>query len=111
MRTATKIQLAATLFRVISTVRGLFGANDFVQVVRKGLRWDLDLSEGIDLAIFAFGQFENGTAKALAGLIGPGAIVLDIGANVGAHTLPWRTWLDRRERFMLLSPRSTRSAS
>jgi FkbM family methyltransferase len=88
MRTATKIQLAATLFRVISTVRGLFGANDFVQVVRKGLRWDLDLSEGIDLAIFAFGQFENGTAKALAGLIGPGAIVLDIGANVGAHTLP-----------------------
>jgi len=83
-----KIQAAAGMYRVISTARKLVGAGDSVRVVRKGLRWELDLSEGIDLAIFVFGQFENATAKVLERLVRPGAIVLDIGANIGAHTLP-----------------------
>ena len=88
MKTVRKIQLAGAMYRVISMARKVAGANDSVRVIRKGLRWELDLSEGIDLAIFAFGQFENETAKALAGIVKPGAIVLDIGANIGAHTLP-----------------------
>ena len=88
MKTVTKIRLASAMYRVISTARKLAGTNDSAQVVRKGLSWHLDLSEGIDLAIFAFGQFENETARALASLIQPGAVVLDIGANIGAHTLP-----------------------
>ena len=88
MKTVTKIQLAGAMYRVISMARKVAGANDSVRVIRKGLRWELDLSEGIDLAIFAFGQFENETAKALAGIVQPGAVVLDIGANIGAHTLP-----------------------
>jgi len=88
MKTVTKIQLAAVMYRVISMARKVAGANDSVRVIRKGLRWELDLSEGIDLVIFAFGQFENETAKALAGIVKPGAIVLDIGANIGAHALP-----------------------
>jgi FkbM family methyltransferase len=88
MKTVTKIQLAGAMYRVISMARKVAGANDSVRVVRKGFRWELDLSEGIDLAIFAFGQFENETAKALAGIVQPGAIALDIGANIGAHTLP-----------------------
>jgi FkbM family methyltransferase len=88
MKTTTKIQLAAAMYRVISMPRKVAGANDSVGVIRKGLRWELDPSEGIDSAIFAFGQFENETARALAGIVQPGAIVLDIGANIGTHTLP-----------------------
>ena len=38
--------------------------------------------------MFIFGQFENETAKALRRLVRPGTIVLDIGANIAAHTLP-----------------------
>jgi hypothetical protein len=86
MKTVTKIQLAAAMYRAISTARKLVGANDSVEVVRKGLRW-LDLSEGIDLAIFAFGRFENQTADGVPRVVEPGTIVLDIGANIGAHTL------------------------
>jgi len=39
------------------------------------------------LAIFAFGSFKRETARALKKLVTPGSIVLDIGANIGAHTL------------------------
>jgi FkbM family methyltransferase len=88
MKTVTKMKAAAALYRIISAAHKLLGKGDSVQVVRKGLLWDLDLSEGIDLAIFLFGQFESGTAKVLERLVQPGSIVLDIGANVGAHTLP-----------------------
>jgi tRNA G37 N-methylase Trm5 len=88
MKTVTKMRAAAGMYRVISTVRKLVGGGDLVRVVRNGLVWELDLSEGIDLAIFLFGQFESATAKAIERLVRPGAIVLDIGANIGAHTLP-----------------------
>ena len=88
MKTAVKMQIAAGMYRIISGARKLVGAGDSVRVVRKGLTWGLDLSEGIDLAIFVFGQFESETAKSLERLVQAGAVVLDIGANIGAHTLP-----------------------
>jgi FkbM family methyltransferase len=88
MKTVIKMQLATGIYKIISGARKLVGAGDFVRVVRKGITWELDLSEGIDLAIFVFGRFESETAKSLETLVQPGAIVLDIGANIGAHTLP-----------------------
>ena len=88
MKTVMKMQAAAGIYRALSTARKFVGASDSARVVRKGLRWELDLSEGIDLAIFVFGRFESATAKVLKGLVRPGGIVLDIGANIGAHTLP-----------------------
>ena len=88
MKTETKIKAATGMYRVISTARKLVGRGDLVRVVRKRVRWELDLSEGIDLAIFLFGQFENSTAKVIKKLVRPGAAVFDIGANIGAHTLP-----------------------
>jgi hypothetical protein len=63
MKTVRKIQLAGAMYRVISMARKVAGANNSVRVIRKGLRWELDLSEGIDLAIFAFGQFEKETGE------------------------------------------------
>jgi FkbM family methyltransferase len=60
--------------------------NDQVIATRGGLRWQLDLTEGIDLAIY-LGAFERSTVNTYTRLIRPGDIVLDIGANIGAHTL------------------------
>ena len=88
MKTVLKMRIAACMYRVISTSRKLAGASDSARVTRNGLHWELDLSEGVDLAIFLFGQFENATAKVLEKLVPAGAIVLDIGANIGAQTLP-----------------------
>jgi len=54
---------------------------------RGGLRWKLDLREGIDFSIFLLGAFERSMVAAYRRLIPPGSVVIDIGANIGAHTL------------------------
>lgn len=68
-------------------LRKCFQLGSKLRVVRDGINWELDLDEGIDLAIFLFGCFEPSTNKALKKLVKPGNVVLDIGANIGAHTL------------------------
>lgn len=87
LSTRTKILLAKLAFEGIMLPRKAFGLGSEVKVPRGGLRWHLDLREGIDLAIYLFGAFERQTVRAYSKLVGSGDVVLDIGANVGAHTL------------------------
>ncbi len=56
-------------------------------VTRAGLRWDLDLREGLDLTIFVTGFFQKRVVRACAKLLPPGGVAIDIGANMGAQTL------------------------
>ena len=58
------------------------------EFTRGGLKWTLDLNEGIDLSIYLFGAFERDLVRSYQKLIPAGATVLDIGANIGTHTLP-----------------------
>jgi FkbM family methyltransferase len=88
MKTADKLRFATCASRLVRAARKICGRGDQAIVRRNGLLWELDLREGIDLAIFLFGSFERETARTLAGLARPGSVVLDIGANIGAHTLP-----------------------
>lgn len=67
--------------------RRITGRGHEAVVVRSGVRWQLDLREGIDFSIFLLGLFEPETARCYRRLIRPGDVVLDIGANIGAHTL------------------------
>ena len=87
LTTKTKVSLAALAYRAVSRGRALFGRNDHATVRRAGVRWSLDLSEGIDFSIYLLGGFERSTAATLRKLVQPGDVVLDIGANIGAHTL------------------------
>jgi FkbM family methyltransferase len=87
MKTKYKIAIAKTAYHTISAFRRLTGAGDEAIVVRNGIRYCLDLSEGIDLAIYLQGQFEPSTAAACARNVKSGQRILDIGANIGAHTL------------------------
>jgi len=88
LNTRTKLRIARALYRFLSGVRRAIGLNDSARAKRGGIHWQLDLREGIDLAIYLFGRFENETVRAYRGLLKPGDTVLDIGANIGAHTLP-----------------------
>lgn len=87
LKTKTKIAVAATIQAPISAARSLLGMRDRAVVRRDGLMWDLDLREGIDFSIYLLRAFEWSTRNALRERVRPGATVLDIGANIGAHTL------------------------
>jgi FkbM family methyltransferase len=87
LKTKTKVELAALAYRCVASCRALIGNDNFAIVNRRGLRWHLDLSEGIDFSIYLLGSFEHSTVVTLQKLVNPGDVVFDIGANVGAHTL------------------------
>ncbi len=86
--TSHKIRIARGLSATVLSVRSLFGLPAEVVATRRGLTWSLNLKEGIDLAIYVLGGFELRTLRRYGQLIKEGDVVLDIGANVGAHTLP-----------------------
>lgn len=104
MKTVYKIALARLAYRIIMPLRRLLGLGETAEVTRRGIRWVLNLREGIDFAIYLQGQFEPSTAKALASLVKPGDTVLDIGANVGAHTLPFAKWVGASGRVVAFEP-------
>lgn len=87
MKTKHKIALVRIARAPIVLVRRLFGLGQMPVVTRAGLRWCLDLNEGIDFSIYFLGCYEWATARAIRRLVSSGSTVLDIGANMGAHTL------------------------
>jgi FkbM family methyltransferase len=87
LTTKTKVSLAGAVYKFISFGRKFIGKSDSAIVNRGGIRYQLDLDEGIDFSIYLLGAFEPGTQKTLRRLVAPGNIVFDIGANIGAHTL------------------------
>jgi len=72
----------------VGAARALAFRNPRARVRRGGIAWDLDLSEGIDLYLYLAGRFEWRLSRVLTRLVRPGDTVLDVGANIGAHTLP-----------------------
>jgi FkbM family methyltransferase len=86
MKTRHKLALARAAYHVLHAGRALAGGSDEVVATRGGARYRLDLSQGVDFAVY-LGCFERATAAAFARYVRPGATALDIGANIGAHTL------------------------
>jgi FkbM family methyltransferase len=104
MDTKTKIACAKTAYRIVSRYRRLWGRADRVVAVRNGFTWDLDLGEGIEFAIYLLGAFEWSTVRAYERIIRPGDVVLDIGANIGAHTLPIARCVGPQGRVIAIEP-------
>lgn len=87
--TSSKIIIARALFCIVKGFRAVVGKSSLtVTCMRNQLKWQLDLSQGIDLSIFVLGSFEPSTSRALKLLTKPGMTVIDVGANIGAHSLP-----------------------
>jgi len=88
LKTAQKIAIARVLSSMVLGLRRLLGKSAGATVRRGGLCWKLDLTEGIDFSIYFLGGFEPRTLRLYSRWVKPGDTVLDIGANIGAHTLP-----------------------
>jgi FkbM family methyltransferase len=87
LKTKSKIALASMAYRAVAGGRRILGKQNWTVVERSDIRWQLDLSEGIDFSIYLLGAFERPTVAAFDKLVRPGSVIFDIGANVGAHTL------------------------
>lgn len=104
MKTAHKIAAARIIYHAVHAGRALLGRTDQAVVVRDGVTYDLDLSQGIDFAIYLGGMFERNTAIALSKLTEPSSLVLDVGANIGAHTLHLANLVGSKGRVMAFEP-------
>ena len=57
------------------------------RITRGGIRYEADLSEGIDLSLFLFGGFQKHVTHSRFVEIPEDAVILDVGANIGVMTL------------------------
>ena len=102
--TKSKIYFASLINRpFIFIFDSLFGTK-IRKVERRGIFWELDLTEGIDFSIFIFGQFEKETSQAIRRLVTNNSIVIDIGANIGAHTLPMAKLVGKKGKVYAIEP-------
>ncbi|MFZ3045414.1 MAG: FkbM family methyltransferase [Desulfatirhabdiaceae bacterium] len=106
IKTSHKIFIARLLSATINAVRILLGKSDKDKAVvkRRGIRWSLDLNEGIDFSIYLIGGFEPRTLRLYQKIVKPGQTVLDIGANVGSHTLPLAKLVGKSGRVVAFEP-------
>lgn len=88
LTTQTKLRIARILSATAILARKCLRKPSLDQFTRKGIRWELDLNEGIDLSIYLFGRFEYDVYHGYKNSISTGHVILDIGANIGAHSLP-----------------------
>jgi FkbM family methyltransferase len=88
--TATKIAVA----RIVSTTLVRLGVRTRRRIRRHGLTFDVDIREGIDLSLFLFGSFERDILTTVKALVRPDGIFIDVGANIGALTLPVAAYLE-----------------
>lgn len=84
MNTKTKIALARVLYRSLR----LLGVRQHQVITRMGVRFEVDLAEGIDLSLFLFGSFQKWVFASPHIPRCDGFTALDIGANIGAICLP-----------------------
>jgi len=89
LSTATKIRIARTLSGTLLRL----GLRPERRVRRKGVWFNLDIREGIDLSLFLFGAFQSHVIDVVKKFVEPDGVVIDVGANVGAVTLPVASYL------------------
>ena len=99
-----KMLIARLLNRTLRLARGAVGRDMNVRCRRRGIEWELDLNEGIDLSIYLLGSFEPRAVRAYQPWIPRGGVALDIGANIGAHTLQLAQFVGPGGRVLAVEP-------
>ena len=84
LTTQRKLCIARFLYRGLRLV----GFREQAIVRRRGVRFNLDLREGIELSLFLFRGFQRHVAPGRFFQLRRDAVIFDIGANVGSVCLP-----------------------
>ena len=87
MKTKHKILLASMLSKPFIWGYKAVGKRQPIQASRAGLKWELDLAEGLDFSIYLFGAVEPRTINLYKKLVKSDDVIFDIGANIGAHSI------------------------
>jgi FkbM family methyltransferase len=61
--------------------------SDQRRIQRKGISYEVDLTEGIDLSLFAFGNFQDHITNPRYFSLPADAVIIDVGANIGSMAL------------------------
>jgi FkbM family methyltransferase len=80
------------------------GRNRIVVAKIKGITYELDLNEFIDSSIYYKGCFEPMVTASLCRYVKPGMTVIDIGANIGCHTLRFAKLIGRNGKVIAFEP-------
>ena len=91
-------------YNCVSLAREFVGKTDKVTAKRRGIVWELDLAEGIDFAVFLFGTYEWRTINLYKKLLKRGSFVVDVGANIGSHTLPLAEMVGAEGKVLAFEP-------
>lgn len=81
--TQIKLFFGRILYRLVH----LIYRQDRRVIVRNGIKYEIDLSEGIDLSMFLFGNFQKHVSENKRLSLPRDAIIFDVGANFGMMTL------------------------
>jgi FkbM family methyltransferase len=104
LSTSQKLFIAKTANRGVSVFRRVLGRPMQDEFRRSGLRWSLDLNEGIDFSIYLLGAFEPDLVRFYSARMRPGDTIVDIGANVGAHTLHFAKVVGSSGKVLAVEP-------
>ena len=81
--TRVRLSLARILSFIVCTI---FRRHNLI-IKRKGVFYEADLTEGIDLSLFIFGHFQDYITRNKHLSISDEAVVIDVGANIGSMAL------------------------
>jgi FkbM family methyltransferase len=81
--TRLKLFIARILYGILHRIL----REDVHRIQRKDVSYEVDLSEGIDLSLYLFGNFQNYITSNKFFSVPKTAVILDIGANVGSMAL------------------------
>ncbi|MBN1760537.1 MAG: FkbM family methyltransferase [Chitinispirillaceae bacterium] len=70
-----------------------------MEIRRNGIRFRVDLTEGIDLSLYLFGAFQPQILTSPYYRLKPDAVVLDVGANIGSMTLLFANYCPQGKVF------------
>jgi FkbM family methyltransferase len=75
--------------RILYSILHLIYREDRRIITRNGIKYEVDLSEGIDLSVFAFGKFQGNVSDNKHISLPEDAVVFDVGANFGIMALQY----------------------